>query len=182
LKSLDEAAKGGNNVRAGNNSSEKDRKMPDETPPARYKPIKTKPRGVSEPYIPGFAKISTKHHDPMKPEYRIMGLDLKIATEATRIAVISILNKRGSLTVGELHPLINEGRNPGIAVQALSSHLAILRHAGFVRFEKEGSYSHYMLTEGLGKALGVVTELLEKHEPAHYPGWPKKPIEGKKED
>ncbi len=64
---------------------------------------------------------------------------LKIIAHPARIEIIDVLARRGTVSVGELEKTL------GISQSMTSQHLAALRHAGVIEFEKEGNRCLYRL-------------------------------------
>ena len=66
---------------------------------------------------------------------------LKVLAVESRVKIIELLKTQGPLGVKELAKLL------GISPPAVSQHLRILRHAGFVRRERKGYWLPYSLNE-----------------------------------
>jgi len=77
----------------------------------------------------------------------------KILGVENRIRIIELLKKKGPLGVNELSETLE------ITPSAVSQHLKILRHAGFVRNERKGYWVPYKVNE---EALEQCQELLSK--------------------
>lgn len=77
----------------------------------------------------------------------------KILGVENRIRIIELLKKRGPLGVNELSETLE------ITPSAVSQHLKILRHAGFVRNERKGYWVPYKVNE---EALEQCQELLSE--------------------
>lgn len=77
----------------------------------------------------------------------------KILGVENRIRIIELLKKRGPLGVNELSETL------AITPSAVSQHLKILRHAGFVRNERKGYWVPYKVNE---EALEQCQALLSK--------------------
>jgi DNA-binding transcriptional ArsR family regulator len=77
----------------------------------------------------------------------------KILGVENRIRIIGLLKKKGPLGVNELSETLE------ITPSAVSQHLKILRHAGFVRNERKGYWIPYKVNE---EALEHCRELLSK--------------------
>lgn len=77
----------------------------------------------------------------------------KILGVENRIRIIELLKKRGPLGVNELSETLE------ITPSAVSQHLKILRHAGFVRNERKGYWVPYKVNE---EALEICQELLSR--------------------
>jgi DNA-binding transcriptional ArsR family regulator len=77
----------------------------------------------------------------------------KILGVENRIRIIELLKEKGPLGVNELSETLE------ITPSAVSQHLKILRHAGFVRNERKGYWVPYKVNE---EALEQCQELLSK--------------------
>jgi DNA-binding transcriptional ArsR family regulator len=77
----------------------------------------------------------------------------KILGVENRIRIIELLKNKGPLGVNELSETLE------ITPSAVSQHLKILRHAGFVRNERKGYWVPYKVNE---EALEKCQELLSK--------------------
>ena len=79
----------------------------------------------------------------------------RVLGDATRLRILQLLEERGEIAVGEL---VAEVAQPQPRV---STHLACLRHCGFVVAERRGKEVHYRLAlEGLDAVLGRAADAM----------------------
>lgn len=73
------------------------------------------------------------------PRYKLKATILKALAHPTRLFMVETL-ENGERSVGELEKLI------GSDISTISKHLALLRSAGIVRYEKRGQQVFYSLS------------------------------------
>jgi ArsR family transcriptional regulator len=85
---------------------------------------------------------------------------IKALSDSNRVKIVKMLQRR-SMCVCELQAAL------GVAQPTVSKHLKILEEAGFVRYEKDGLWVNYHLTDGssspyVASLLGNLRHWLEE--------------------
>lgn len=85
----------------------------------------------------------------VRVEPRAAARFFRVLGDATRLRVLGLLQDRGEMTVGELVAEVGQPQ------PRVSTHLACLRHCGFVIAERRGKEVYYRLVlDGLDAVLG----------------------------
>jgi len=89
---------------------------------------------------------------------------LKAISDPTRLRIIQMLSRCRNKNCEPMLCVNALARELGITQSAVSQHLKVLRHAGFVQSERRGYFIHYRLnTEQMGQ-LCVELKTLMKNE------------------
>jgi ArsR family transcriptional regulator, arsenate/arsenite/antimonite-responsive transcriptional repressor len=81
---------------------------------------------------------------------------LKAAGEPTRLRILNLLG-RGSVCVCDMQSVL------GIPQPTISRHLGVLRHAGLVKDDRQGTRMVYSLTQTETSFLSALEGLLDKY-------------------
>lgn len=130
--------------------------LPSPSVPKKKKPVKKsapvkKAAPVAKAATKAPAKKEGKSGVNLK-EVQLAAITLKMASDATRLQVISILSD-GECHVGGLSEQLNQSQ------PAVSHHLALLRHGGIITPRRDGKNNFYSLTSR-GEQLAAVAKAL----------------------